>query len=922
MSDRSDRVRWLFDELADLDRILAESQLNEVEEDASIREEVLELLFADDAPHGLLDASPDDLAAMVLDDGLPLGPERWVGTSIGRYQIEKLIGTGGMGTVFLAVRPDLGLRVALKLVRGALGDPERISRFRQEERVLAQLSHPNIAQILDAGVTDDGTPWLAMGYVEGIPITEWCRKNSPDVASRLRLFLELCDAVGFAHQNLIVHRDLKPSNVLVTPDGGARLLDFGVAKLLEPGLPEQGLTRTGLRVLSPEYAAPEQILGHAITTATDVYGLGLLLFEMLTLERPFLRADVTALGSADLISARQVPRPSTRIGRLSGSMADLDAICLKALENDPARRYSSVAAFRADIVRYLQRLPVSARLPTRFYRAGKFLRRNRVGVTIASLLGALLLVAGGTVGQQAFRAREALEQSRDLSAFLAGVFRANDPAEARGAEVPMKSFVDLAQVYLSELENRPPLHARTVELLSQAYLELGEYERAIELAEQSIEERRALGIGYEVEVASSLRTQGRALFESDDARAAANVLRPSLALQRQALGDDHPETTETMLLLSDVILSMGEAEAAERLSREAMARRLENRRPGDTEAVVTAITQLGRVVSIRGQHASEAEALIRQGLRIREILHGSDDFRIDPSLTALAEHLTRFGGAVEAEALARRSLEIRRTVFGDGHIRVASQLNAVAAAMRAQGRFEESHDIYRQVVRRFEDAFDGDHLMLALAVDQVGRTFEAEGRLDSAAVNVARALEMRIRLEGEEDPDVAELWHRLGDLQRRQGRLVQAEGSLREAARQNLIFWGPDAPPTLMSEATLGVVLGQNGDVEAGEQLIRRAVQVRRATAPRHADVIIAWKFLGRVLSLQGRQGEAEEAYRQGLQVARTERDAADSERVAAAREMMDFYRAIGRPDEAERIRQEEVGSVVGAGRGSEAGGG
>ncbi|MFP5246818.1 MAG: serine/threonine-protein kinase, partial [Thermoanaerobaculia bacterium] len=348
-----DEVRTLFQNVADLPPRERESLLATA--DPRVRDEVESLLAAHDEPTPFLEKSVWDLIDTAQG-------QRLAGAMIGSYRVVRQLGVGGMGTVFLALREDqeFSQRVAIKLVRGG---EALVQRFRQERQILAGLEHPNIARLLDGGTTADGLPYLVMEYVEGTPIDDYARELS--VPEKLRLFLQLCDAVQYAHRSLIIHRDIKPANVLVTADGTAKLLDFGIAKLISR------TEETSTRVMTPDYASPEQLLGRAITTATDVYSLGILLFELLTGQKPFALESRTP--------GTEAPRPSA-VTQSRALRGDIDGIVLTALEIDPARRYGTVEKFADDIRRHLSGHPITARQSTFGYRAVKFVRRNLLAV--------------------------------------------------------------------------------------------------------------------------------------------------------------------------------------------------------------------------------------------------------------------------------------------------------------------------------------------------------------------------------------------------------------------------------------------------------------------------------------------------------------------------------------------------------------
>jgi tetratricopeptide (TPR) repeat protein/predicted Ser/Thr protein kinase len=902
---RSDRIRELFDEVADLDQRSRVAFLEREEPDAGVRDEVMELVGFDEHPAGILEVTVDALAGLA--GAATPDADSYIGRRVGPYRVEGVLGSGGMGTVFLAKRDDIGLQVALKLVRGALGDPGRLTRFRQEAAVLARLNHPFIAQLVDAGVADDGTPFLAMEYVRGSPINVWCDEQRLPVAKLLKLFVELCDAVSFAHQHLVVHRDIKPLNILVTPEGVVKLLDFGVAKLL--GDESEAIdTTAGARLFSPEYASPEQVLGAPVSMATDVHGLGVLLYKLLTGSRPF-GAGMTK--QADILSAilRDDPgRPSALMKTRPSSVADLDAICFHALAKAPRDRYPTVATLADDVRNYLAGLPVGARLPTLRYRTGKFIRRHAVSVAIGSLAVALLLSAGGVFAWRVNETRVALAQAQQVSSYLLDVFKTTDPAETRGTDAPVKSYLDLAQLYMDGLSAQPEAQARLLTILSQAYLGLGDYKTADSLAARSLEQWRRLG-GHDPEIAASLVAQGNARFELDDQKTATDAFRSALALQRTALGSERFETTETMLRLAEALVGHGGLEEAESLAREALAIRLGS--PSRTsEAVADATMRLGRVLGANGGDDDlEAVRLLRVSLSIREELYGANDFRVDRSLTPLVVYLNDRGFGKEAEELARRALKLRRGVYGEGHPRTVAALNNLASTILAQNRVAEARDMYRQVVRQYEAAFGGDHLMLAVAIKNVANTFKRAGQLDSAEVHLTRAMQMRARLEGAGDQDVALLRFELGELQRTARAFDRAEASLREAYARLGTALGASNPATLRAGSLLGGVLLSRGKYEEAERMLR--VVIERQTAVLgdvHADLARSISFLAASLTARGQYKEALPLHAKALQASRYTMAAWDLGRKEIVAAFMAHYRATGQPALAERVRLEEAG--------------
>ncbi len=886
---------------------------------ARVRAEVLALLEADADPGTLLSATPEEMAAAA-----GLVPAPLSGRMIGPYRILDVIGRGGMGTVYRAVREDLGNTVALKVVRGALGDPVRLARFRQEQRVLARLEHDGIARLLDAGVAGDETPYFVMEHVEGEPIDAWCDRQGLGVEARLRLFLDVCDAVAFAHRNLVVHRDVKPSNVLVTREGRVKLLDFGIAKLLEDTDGDPTLTTTGAHVLSPRYAAPEQVRGEAVGVATDVYGLGLVLYELLTgcHAQPVEEGDPFAAAAAVLRAEVRPPSAAVRrrrteraagppgdAGKLARRLAgDLDAICLRALEKDPARRYATVESLRDDIARHLEGRPVSARPPTRAYRVGKFVRRNALAVTAAAVLALSLAGGVGAVAWQAERTERARAAAEELADFLVELFEASDPNETVGQAVSARDLLERGRIRADRLGDRPEVQAGILGAMARAYLGLGDSERADSLARRVLEQERALHGGRHVDVANALVTMAQIRREQGREAEAASLLREALKLRRDLLGDRHDLTTEAMLELAAVIQQSGSYSEAESLTREALAARIARHGP-DHELVAEGIAALALIVWNAGGDLHQSETLFREALAMGERLWGPEDPRLEGTLIALSALLPLVDKADEAEVLARRALEMWRRIYGDDHPQTIHQYSNVARALDAQGRRAEARTLYREMLQRYEGIFRGDHPMIATAINNLSATFYAEGRLDSAEHYLRQALEMRIRLHGDPDANGALLYHNLGSRLRAQGRLAEAERALAEAYRQRIELYGADNPVALRTGSAYGDVLVQLGKLEEAESLLRGILERQRdESGDISSDAARTMGYLAGILARRGAYEEAEALYLPALEVARSRMPPTHPRRRELVNGLARLYEAWGRPADAERVRREAEG--------------
>lgn len=636
-----------------------------------------------------------------------------IGRRIGSYRLLCRLGYGGMGTVYLAERADgeFEQKVAVKLLHPSVASTEVLRRFRGERQILAKLSHPNVAQLLDGGTTDDGFPYFVMEHVDGRPIDEHCNARGFAIRQRLGLFRSLCAAVSFAHRNLVVHRDLKPGNILVTSDDHLKLLDFGIAKLLEGQQPL--VTHEGLVLMTPPYASPEQIRGEVVNTATDVYSLGVVLYELLTGRRPHQARSPEEL--ARVICAEEPRRPSTvELGarlraeepkRLRRRLADdLDTIVLTSLRKEPERRFSSVEQLSEDIRRYLEGEPVLSRPDTLTYRAGKFVRRYRWSVAAAGFVAVLVAVFTISTAVQSARIARQYEEilrerdrARNVTEFLVDVLGQTDPRQAKGKTTTVRDVLDTTAHRLqTELPGEPLIRAALLDAIGRIYHSLDLDAAARPSLEEALALRRAHLAANDPVVAESLHNLA-GLERSDGQLALAeSLMRDAVAIQRAAFPKGHRDLARGLSNLASLLRQLGRLDEAEPLAREAI--RMQERLFGhDHGELAITLNNLARILVAKDRFA-EAETCYRSSAEIRRATEGADDPGLARTLNnlalLLADHLDRPG---EALPLYQESLRIRRKVYGEGHSELVSNLNNLALLLTSLGRYEEASACFDEI---------------------------------------------------------------------------------------------------------------------------------------------------------------------------------------------------------------------------------
>ena len=720
---------------------------------------------------------------------LPADPDEAVsGSPIGPYRIVRELGRGGMGTVFLAERADNQYQktVALKLLRGwSVGNDRSVRRFLEERQILAGLDHPDIARLFDGGVTADGLPWFAMEYVEGAPIDRYCDERGLSIESRLELFCRVCAAVQYAHRNLVVHRDLKPANILVTAEGGVKLLDFGIAKLLGPDAAGAlaSLTATGERLMTPLYASPEQVRGDPVSTASDVYALGVLLYELLTGQYPYRIATREPHEVVRAILEQEPERPSAVVPakparRLRG---DLDTIVATAMQKDTGRRYGTADQLDADLRRHLAGLPVAARPDSRLYRTQKFIRRHKVGVTVAAGVAVLVVGFAAVTAVQSVRiraqaARIAVERDRaeQVSGFLAGLFQTSDPFAGAGGDLTAREILDSGAARIDrELVGQPDARAQMLYEMGRAYFGLGLRDRARRFLEVSLAIRRRASPEGQLELARTLDFLGLVRLEQGELDGAERAYNEALGLRRQLLGGRHRDVARTLNGLAGLLRTAGRFRDADSASRQAVA--IDEAQPATHRLdLAESLKGLAHAVLEGGDHA-RAVQLYRQALELQRQELPDGHAEVAGTVLDLAAALGDAGEEVTADSLFRYGLALERRALDGEHPVVAGDEARHARLLHRRGNDVEAVRLYRRSLATLRRRLPAVHPLTATTLLGRGELLLDRGAADRAEPLLREALAMRQTVLPPEHPHVAEAQHFLGTALLADRRYVEAE---------------------------------------------------------------------------------------------------------------------------------------------------
>jgi serine/threonine-protein kinase len=820
--------------------------------DRDLRAEIVAMLSVEPSRYALR------IERLVHDSGsAAVRDDPFVGIRLGAWRVMDVIGQGGMGTVYLAERADgqYEQRVALKLVRGPVHVSGASSRLTAESQILARLSHPSIARLLDAGLTPEGSAYLVMELVDGDPITTHCDSRRLTIDARLRLFKVVCDATQHAHQSLVVHRDLKPSNIFVSRTGQVKLLDFGIAKLLQPDRPLAEDTTHGMRALTPAYSAPEQLRGEPVTTATDVYVLGAVLCELLTGQRatshdmdqrpagesqdvptaPSVmvrrRMNATDEGSRTALLEIAAAR-GTSPARLARSLAgDIDRVVLKALQPEPGRRYGSAGQMGDDLQRLLDGRPVMAQPDTLAYRTRRFVGRHRVGVAMATAVCALVLAfsvlavrQARAVAMERDRARMEASRAERVSVLVTDLFKLAEPAAGRGDTITARELLDRgAHRIAMELQGDPGTQRALFTSIARVYGNLGLHDQAIEVLE------RALTLEQSA-------PQGGSLARADTLH---------LLAERHSFKNDYPR--------------------AERQFREALALRRQLNAPAAD--VAATLEGLGRTLSITDSF-DEARVLMEESVAIRRTLPGTPGTDLMNGLRDLGLLLHRSGDLDRAQQLLREAVDIGRRIPGPSPAKVVSLLRFAELVGRVDHEPAKAEPLLREALAMARTIYAGDHREIAMCLSELASNLQRLHRLEDAEAAAREGTEMLRRLHGDKHGDTMIAQRILASVLRSRRKLDDARTLLAEALATSRAFFGEAHPTTLATSRALASLLEEQGRFREAFEL-RRDDLARAVKGLGEHDVFVAIGLagLGQHGLISGRLDVAETSFTRALGV-------------------------------------------------------
>ena len=754
--------------------------------DNSIKKEVEGLLFAYENSGNFLEESEIDLAFLRNDED----DDSFIGMQFGAYKIERKIGTGGMAHVYLARRADneFNQTAALKIIKRGMDTEEIIKRFKHERQTLANLDHQNIAKLIDGGTTERGLPFFLMEYIDGIPITEYCDHNKLSVDQRLELFIKVCSAVNYAHQNLIVHRDLKPSNILITGNGIPKLLDFGIAKLLsdEHSSNTMPLTREGSKLMTIEYASPEQVKGGKITTASDIYSLGVLLYELLTGHLPHnfknkfpheIEKVITSVypekpstiitkssktynedGELNEVSAEEISKlRSSNVEKLKRRLSgDIDKIILMALKKEPERRYSSVQQLSEDISHYVEGRPVSAHIDSLWYRSNKFISRHKLGAAAFVIINLLLISGIAAVIWQANiakmqRDKATLEaaKSNQINKFLNEILSSVDPSK-EGKDVKVVEVLDKASKKIqTELQNQPEIESEIRTTLGITFQNLGLYDQGIIQLGRALQLKDSV-FGNNIETAMGFKNLALVYHYKGNLDTAKYLYEKSLEILRSIVKPPNAKFAEALNDYGTLQMDLSKYDDAKNSFEESLKNyvKLYNKEHKDVASTYNNLALDFHYLN----ELDSAEKYYTTAYELNRKIFGDSSLSVTYNINNLAFVAQERGKYSAAESLFNTAYNLRKKVLGANHPEVTVIKYNLGCSLFFMSKYKESEELILEAINDWKQKLDKNHSYFGDAYAFLGKVQNAEEKYDSAYQNLRHALQVRRKIFNEKNP--------------------------------------------------------------------------------------------------------------------------------------------------------------------------
>lgn len=773
-SKRWEKIQHIFEQALEVDNTERASLIRSLSDgDDEICHEVLSLLDADNEHDNILDKSVGALLNLPQDENL-------TGRKVGPYILKKEIGQGGMGAVYLAERDDTDFKqvIALKIIKRGMDTDEILRRFSHERQILAGLKHPNIARLYDGGITDDGLPYFTMEFVDGEPITDYCNNNRLSIDERLTLFLEVLDAVIYAQSNLIVHRDLKPGNIFITKDGTVKLLDFGIAKLIGdndiyPDSPE--LTKTGYQVMTPGYASPEQVRGEPVTTASDVYSLGIVLYELLTGHRPYIVQGISPFEIEKVICTTDPSKPSTVISRIDDSVkdtpstkdadkiiaelrhttpeklkkklrGDLDNISMKALTKEAGSRYTTAQRFSDDIRRHLKGLPVSARAATLTYRFTKFIRRNTFPLSAAVLfigvISSLTVYYTINLSDERDKAKLEAEKAKAVSEYVTSLFEISNPNEAKGQTITARELLDEGAARLeTDLADQPEIQVELMDVISNVYYSLSQLDKAKYYSRKAVDLSRQIYNDNDKAVSVSLHRLGDLYFEAGDYASAESLYTEAVTIDSKLFGANDTSVAYHYTAIGSVHRHLTDYENAKIYYEKALKIQRDNFEPPNLDLAYT-LANLGRLYQFTEQYDT-AEKLFIESLEMRQEILGLENFETVASLGTMGSLMLVQENYIKAIEYYTTALNALQALVDDNHRYVGGIMGSLAYSYYKEGNLPIADSLFKKAIGIAQANLPENHVGTTPTLSGYGQMLIEMNMLDSAYAMLSKAYTIR-----------------------------------------------------------------------------------------------------------------------------------------------------------------------------------